>query len=396
MSQPTTSDVEYIDKRKYRVNVRLCLGLLLGVALAAGLTHLLHLHMLERNATALRAKAYHEYENDRVDEAIRHMLHYLSFRPRDVEALGRLGQWSDEMAKSPQARQQAFCILDHALRENPQRDELRRRAIQLAVKLLRFQDAQSNLQRFCASPGNYCGGDAELASLKAQSYMGLGQYDLAAEWYLHAIDLDETGTANYVDLVMLVERRWNEMDLRPILQRFRPQPDAIAVDTGERPEVGEIIDVILAAMLQGSEGSIRARAFLARAAYRQSHGRLDEAADDVAEALVVSDETGTGLMQGAEVQLARAGEAPVRGAPGQGQTHRQAAAEYARRGREAAPDDLRFQLILSRLEFESNNLEPSERHLREGLAALEAPLDQARSSNDNAALRARTDLGGQL
>src|SRR5260370_22661033 len=98
MSQPTTSDVEYIDKRKYRVNVRLCLGLLLGAALAAALTHLLHLHMLERNATTLRAKAYHEYENDRVDAAIRHLLHYLTFRPRDVAALARLAQWSDEIA----------------------------------------------------------------------------------------------------------------------------------------------------------------------------------------------------------------------------------------------------------------------------------------------------------
>src|SRR5205823_6424392 len=130
----------------------------------------------------------------------------------------------------------------------------------------------------------------------------------------------------------------------------------------------------LAAMLQGSEGSIRARAFLARAAYRQSHGRLDEAADDVAEALVVSEETGAALMQGAEIELARAGAAQLRGAPLQAQTHRQAAAEYARRGREAAPEDLRFHLILSRLEFESNNLESAERHLRDGLEALETPL----------------------
>ncbi len=396
MSQPTTSDVEYIDKRKYRVNVRLCAGLFVGLGLAAALTHFLHLHMLERNATSLRAKAYYEYENGRVDEAIRQLLRYLTFRPRDIEALGRLGQWSDEMAKSPQARQQAFLILDQALRENPQRDELRRRAIQLAVKLRRFQDAQSHLQRFCDSSENYCGGDAELASLKAQSYMGLGQYDLAAEWYLHAIDLDETGTANYVDLVTLIERRWNEMDLRPIQRRFSPQPDAVAIDSGEKPEASEIIDAILAAMLQGSEGPIRARAFLARAAYRQSHGRLDEAADDVAEALVVSEETGTALMQGAEIELARAGAAQLRGAPLQAQTHRQAAAEYARRGREAAPDDLRFHLILSRLEFESNNLDPAEKHLREGLAALEGPLAQARSSNDRAALRERSDLGVQL
>ncbi|HEV3023758.1 MAG TPA: hypothetical protein VGX76_14890, partial [Pirellulales bacterium] len=50
----------------------------------------------------------------------------------------------------------------------------------------------------------------------------------------------------------------------------------------------------------------------------------------------------------------------------------------------------------ARLEFESNNLEPAERHLREGLAALEAPLTQARSAGDKAALRAQSELGVQL
>lgn len=378
------------------MNLRLLFGLLLAVVLLAGLTHLLHSYQIDRNSLSLRNKAYEAHENDQPDDAIRHLTRYLSFRPHDVEALAMLGQWSDETARSPQTRLQAFFWIDQALRADQQHDDLRRRAIRLAVKLGRYQDALAHLKRFCSSADDYCGNDAALSSLKAQSHYGMGQFDDAAEWFLHAIKLDESQPANYVDLIVLIEQRGTEMNLRPLAEKFIPQSAQAFNDPDEKPDIKPLIEAILTAMVQGSQGSVRSRAFLARAVYRHGHGQLEKAADDVAEAIALSEESAAALMQGAEIELARAADAQLKGLPVQAESHRNAALEYANRGRRLAPDDLKFLLLLSRLEEDAGHVDVAERYLRQGLEFIDEVAAKEKPKADKESARQRNQMTIQL
>ena len=357
----------------------------------------MHEYQLNRNAISLRNKAYEAYDDDRVDAAIRHLQRYLGFVPHDAEALAKLGMWSYETAKSPQSRQKAFLKLDQALRENDRRDDLRRLAIRLAVKLGRYRDALVHLNWFCPSPDNSCGGDAELASLKAHSHAGLGEFDLAAEWYSRAIQLDGEYAGTLLDLAKLIDARGDKMDLRPVLRKFGARDGADIGNPAERLDPKEVIETILAAMVQSSHGEARTHAFLARASYRQAHGRLDAAADDVAEAISLSPESGPVLMQAAEIELARAADERFKGSTVRFLTHRDAATGFARRGREAAPDDLRFDLVLSRLEIESGRNVEAAQLLRRGALAIDQWMAKVpRNKVDKELVQQQYDLAIQF
>ncbi|HLJ11992.1 MAG TPA: hypothetical protein VKU82_12425, partial [Planctomycetaceae bacterium] len=399
MSTPTNSQqIEYIDKRKSHINVRLFLTVATTACVLVVLSYFVRKFQLDRNAIKLSFKADEAYEDGKMSAAVTYLSRYLSFRPHDTEALAKLAEWSDETAQTDKARTQAFLRLEQALREDPKRDELRKRAIRLGIKLGRFQDALFHLDYFCKQDGDFCGGDAALAAHKATAHAGLGKFDLAVEWYLHAIELDEDDPTHYVDLVTLIDRKGDQMDLRPLERRFSPQ--ARAADSSEptdAPDPNLVNESILAAMVRNCQEKSRIRAFLARAVYHRTHGRTEDAAYDITEALTLSPDSGDALLQAIEIELALATEARLQDDEQSAGTHSDAAANYALRGRQAVPDDLRFHLVQSRIEIELGRQEDAEQHLREGLA----DLDKTAAANKGKTipketLRAQTDLAVQL
>lgn len=398
-------EIEYLDKRTLHVNVKLVLGLVGTVCVVALGAHLVHKFQLNRNAYVLKQKAERAYEDDRIADALRYMSQYLSFPGRDeaetVEALSMYAQWSDERATTQNERKQAFLRLDDALRKNPENRDLRLRAARLAVRLQQFGDAIVHLKKLCESDPETCG-SVELALLMARAHAGKGEPDAAAHWYVTALQIGEEHPepANYVDLVLLIERNGEKMDLAALVKSFDLAGDADPEDSDRSRQIQRVCGDVLATMLKNCRGKSRANAYLARAAYFQGHGELEKAAADVEEALNLGEHVGDALFRGSQIELALSGQLRLSDEKADQQSadeHRQRALEYARRGRAAAPNDLRFYLVLAQLEVSSGDLDAGERILREGLEVVGKIRASGGSEKlDKTSLRQRDDLEIQL
>lgn len=408
-----TDDIEYLDKRKFHINVKLFLGVLGAFCFLAIASYFLHKFQLNRNSRTLRTKAEQAYDEHRLGDALKYLSQYLNFKPTDPneyeDALVLFAEWSNERAETSGQYKQAFLSLEQALRVKGDRHDLRRKAARMALKLGRYGDALTHLELLCPTPSrpisdansptlesDDCGGDGELVKLKAQAYTGKGEYAQAARGYINAIRLAPDDFANYVDLVLLIEKQGNKVDLNGVQNAFSRLGEVASTASGDSDLQQKVGELVLKAMVLDSSESARPRAYLARAAYFQVHGMLDRAAADIEESLKIGDDPSDALLLGAEIELARAEAdqfSDAEDAQARVSEHRAAALAYARRGSENASGDLRFHLILSRLETDEGNLSEAERLLREGLQILK---DERNPKADPASQRRRYDLEVQL
>src|SRR5262249_43623169 len=148
--------------------------------------HLVHRHQAKRNAGAILQQADRAEAEGNLEETADLLSRYLTLAPRDTDALARYGLTLDRLATVPNARQQAFLVLEQVLRRQPQRDDVRRRLIQTAMhpQLQRFSDAAVHLDTLLAKAP---GGDAELELWRGQCHDGSGEFQQAADWYEKAI-----------------------------------------------------------------------------------------------------------------------------------------------------------------------------------------------------------------
>ncbi|MBX6312993.1 MAG: tetratricopeptide repeat protein [Isosphaeraceae bacterium] len=310
-----------------RLNGKLLALLLVAVALLGAGVHILHGFQVRRNASDLLRQAKRAEAQGHLDQAVGFLEQYLAFEPSDTTALAKYGLMLDELAATPQAHLRAFWVLDQVLRRAPERLEVRRRLVQIAMDLGRLSDARQHLEVLL----QHAPEDGELEYRLGRCFEGEGQFNAARYWYEKSIRHTPDRIESYVSLAGLLRRRFDQ---------------AARAD--------QVMDALIAA----NERSFRA--YLARRRYRQEF-QLDGAAADAARARELAPDEADTLLAAAEAARDR-GELDT-------------ARRDLEHGVALYPRDGRLYQALADLDLRAGRPDQAVARLRKGLAVLPEAVD---------------------
>jgi tetratricopeptide (TPR) repeat protein len=310
---------------KLKVLVELLGAILL---LGAGL-FLVHILQVRRHAADLLARAGRAEEQGEATEAIKYLDRYLTLKPDDNNALARFALVLARQADSPDARKRAQGVLARVLQRSPDRTDLRRWSVTLAMDLGQFANAREHLTVLLQDSPR----DGELEHLRGECEQAEGDSANAVTWFTRAIAHAPDRIESYVRFAGLLRGPLKE------------------------PEQA---DQVMNNLVEANAGS--AEAYLARARYRQETQALEEASKDLARAReLVPTHVGVLLASG---QLAAA-----QGAFAEART-------YLRRGLELQPDHAPFYVSLASVEQHAGQHKEAIACLRRGLQAVPATARQ--------------------
>jgi tetratricopeptide (TPR) repeat protein len=311
-------------------------GLVAVCTALAVAVRVLHGTQQQRNAAAVMAQARAATAAGRAEDAITCWRHYLGFVPNDLEALTELGLALDEVARDYESRCRAFLTLEEVLRSRPDRDEVRRRVVHLAMAIERYDDALAHLELLRRNAAD----DAELVHLTGRCLEATGRFQEAMRCYEAAIERDPPRIESYERLAGLLRRRF---DLSQ--------------------EADQRLDQMVAANQQSS------RAFVVRAQQHKEAGRLDAAAADVARAMELADDDADARIVAAQVAIAQAEQLETTGADTPAAAKLDEARALLDRTRERHPREVRAHLLLAVVELKRKRNESAIAVLRRGLEA---------------------------
>src|SRR5262249_22813751 len=132
-------------------------------------------HLLQARQTArglLRLADAAEAQGDWA-KTVDYLNRYLLFVPDDTQSLARFGLTLDKYAViKPRLRGRALMVLEQVLRRDPQRSDIRRKVVEIAMSLNRFADARAHLDVLTAALPS----DGELYHLLGACLAGEGKY----------------------------------------------------------------------------------------------------------------------------------------------------------------------------------------------------------------------------
>ena len=423
-SAPDDERDDDIDIRVTRLNLRFVAMLLVGAAVLAVSLLLVHSYQTSRNAEVFRERAHAALEQGEFTKAISLLGKYVGLRPRDIEAQIELGDLLSEHATSAQQLLRAFRTYEGVLAQEPDRHDVRRRHIDVAMRLQRHSDAITHLAEL-VEPARAAGGtqpsptdektaDAgpngpgslpDLLILAGDCHYALQKMREATGLYLQGLALAPESIDGYrglasalhvgseplvrEDLAGLappafkldfatapepVRQRWSELQ-----SLFPSREDAVAASP-------KLVENVLARMVE--LGRPAEKAYLMRARFRiqvlseadafsidarreNRRAQLKAAAEDLDVALRKSSDDPEILLTSAQLALTRADDLREEGEPHGDQVA--AARRAAERGMEKAPSDLRFFRLLADVELATEN-EPRER-LQRAEQHLQSALD---------------------
>lgn len=308
---------------------------LLGATLVvAGVVHGVHALQARRSARGLLLQAERAEKKGNFKLAAGYLNRYLFYIPDDTDALARYGLALDTLG--PKARQRALLTLEQVLRRDPERTEVRRKLVQIAVDLQRYSDAKVHLNVLLPAEST----DGELYQLLGECEEVEGRAAEAAKAYAQATRHPPQRLESYSRLAALLWRQFH-------------QPKQA--------------DEIMERLVQEKQTF---HAYLARSRYlrqRSATASLDQekllglAGLDLEAARKLAP-------QESEVQLESAEWALTQGRP-------DAARAEAQRGLVSHPKEARLYLFLSGLEHRQPDLEKSIAILRQGLESLPGHLE---------------------
>src|SRR5262249_47836530 len=187
-----------------KLNVKLFLYLVGGTALLAGALFVVHRLQAGQIASGLLWQADRAEKEGRPDQAARYLRRDLEFERKDMAPGARRGGTlaSPQLAVTPRAREQARFVLEQVLARDPDRHDLRRLLVRVALDLGRVEQAGEHLDRL----QKIRPADDEEPALFAQWYQAQGQDTDAAHWLRKAIKQAPKAVDSYVRLAYLLRR----------------------------------------------------------------------------------------------------------------------------------------------------------------------------------------------
>ncbi|MFL5341985.1 MAG: tetratricopeptide repeat protein [Gemmataceae bacterium] len=219
----------------------------IGAVLAAGV-YLLHRRQAGRQADAYLRQADAAEQQGQLTRAVGFLRRFLVLRSNQPNEMARLALLTEQTAKTREDLDKAFYELERVLREDPARDDVRRRDIAVAMLLGRFGESQSHIDFLIAKHPE----DGALHDLKGQCLWAAGETAAAEKAFSAA-------TESQPDLIIAYRHRTE------LLRRQLDQP--------------KVADAAIQTMLQKNPNS--AAAHLAAADYWRLFGTAEQIAKNV-------------------------------------------------------------------------------------------------------------------
>lgn len=195
-------------KTRKKLNIRFLACVFAVVAVLGVGVHFVHGYQVKRNAVALLHRADKAKEDKDAVKEMDYLSRYLGFVPEDNEALARYGECLDEQAQktgSIKGRVLAFFKLEAVLRRDPERRDVRRRQVDIAMALGKFSDALVHLRILHeGAPA-----DAELERLMGRCDEAEGRFREAVQAYEAALAHDPEQIDTYLRVAVLARERLN-------------------------------------------------------------------------------------------------------------------------------------------------------------------------------------------
>jgi len=329
-STETESD-EALPPASRAINCRFLLLTMAIVAASSIALYFVHRWQVNQNATVFREQAETARQKGESKQAVEHYARYLGFRPDDTDARAQLGMLYQDNAKSAMDLLEAYLLYEKVLLEEDNRDEIRQRLIDVAIRLGRFSDAESHIHRLLQSAGD----SAELEYKLGVCAEFQNKPELAAEQYQKAIRLGYREPIVFLQLVGLLSPQLN---------------DSAQAET--------LIDQMIEANPESVE------AILVRAGFRLNNGKPEEARKDLARV----EDLDPGNI---ESVLLRTGTPALGGA--WTDEALDASRSELKLAIERKPTDSRLYQRLSQLNLVADDQEAALQVLRSGIAASESP-----------------------
>lgn len=305
------------------VNKKLLLYLFIGLVVFSGGLFLVNYIQADRAIDALRWQSEHAAEQGKLDKAILYMRQYLDLRGDDHDAAVKLAEMILQKGNSQRQLTSALFLYERVLREAPQREDVRQKLADLALRLNRFGDAQIHIRAMLDKSPN----DSGLWERLGRCQVALNKLDDARTSFEKAIAAD---AQNIRACELLVDLLVNQLNL----------PD----------EGREWLDKLVRANPRKPE------AYLARARYWKSIDKETDCQRDLERALEIEPENADGLLMLAEL-MHNKGDAPQ-------------ARTLLAKGLARHPKDVRYYRLLSWIELMQSNLAAGIDCLEKGVREL--------------------------
>ncbi len=294
--------------------------LLLVTLAVLGVTfYVLHNVQTQRHTQGLLAAARESKIEGHLEQAGRCYVRYLALAPHDGEAMTELGLLLREVGEP----EQSFVMLERAVKEQPQRIDLRRVLTELAIEMRCYSHARDHLEHVLVKSPD----DVDSLDLMAECQQAMGDHAAAAETLRRAIEADPDHHALYRQIARLLR------------------------DHLDRPaEADQWMERLVVHFPHSAE------AHRIRGEYLRSAGRIDEAAGDALVAVRLAPEDAETLVFAA------------RCAVDQGQY--EAAHQHAERAVQADPKTAAAYTTLADIEARLGRPDQVIRGLRRGLASV--------------------------
>ncbi len=342
-----------------------CFGVL-GVGV-----YFLHEWQVQRQRGIFLTKAQEAETGGEPIKAISLYGQYLVLAPRDAEIQGRYGS----LLFDARAFARSIQPFEAALRLDPQKSDVRRKAVKADMAIDRVPDARDHLENYLLkeSPN-----DAELLDLEGQCLARAGDYLAAGRSLEAAIQRDPTRVSAYTQLIEILSIHGKDLD-KDRQEWMANLPDeqkkALEKDNKWAEKTADYwADRLVNANPKDPEAS---QAYLFRGYWRlnkaiQARGRDQSAARD--EPIVDSFD---GAVQDAEAVLKLHPDDPaalrLAAISCQAAKKLDKARDYAARGVKAAPKDWRMYEILAQLDMSSQKPDKALEWLAKGVVDADGP-----------------------
>lgn len=196
-----------------RFLLKLCLVLIACASVLFGANAL----QTRRIPEALWSQTQRAVELDDLNSAVRYLKQYLEFRPDDMEAQVRLAEVLEKRDGNSRKPSELFYLQEKILREDPSRENIRRSALKLCLKMRRYSDALSHAEALLKSHPK----DGELWYQLAMAQSGLNQLAEARKSYEQALECTSDQPLAFQRLAQFVWKHQRDIPgTREILNRF--------------------------------------------------------------------------------------------------------------------------------------------------------------------------------
>jgi tetratricopeptide (TPR) repeat protein/VanZ family protein len=277
----TTLDTEMIREIQPRMLNLRSIAILSSMAVVVlGSVYAIHGWQIQRNAGSMLELGRKAQEKGNLKKAKDYFNRYVRMVPNDVNALADFGTLLDNTRPNLSGGHRVFMVYESVLRNEPTRDDIRRRQINVAMEIGRISDALSHATTLKQAHPK----DGELHFLMGLCHERLSEFDKAADAFQQAIDLNPRLVEAYGHLAL------------------------IEFEQFERPKrAHELFDELL---VQNPEN---VDAWLARSLFRKDTGDTAAAEQDMQNALKLAKDDPRVILAAGELGYARANEAKKAG-----------------------------------------------------------------------------------